>query len=364
LVLIIVPFAGIAESQPPDPLEGRLELASDSSAPVQLGNPLRLAASGPLAESIAKELSSPAGTLTLYLDGVRMEKVPARRVSETADGLVFVFDLVRDAHDDVNRAAWDALLATQTDWTMQLNIAVGVGKAPARLVDVPTRVTFHVAAEKAIYTSLVIGLVILVAGLWLIVRFTTMLRDPGTGSYSLGKAQMAFWGLVVVLTFTGIWALTGDMERIPAQVLILLGISAGTGLSALLIGPDDQGKKAQNRQRLADAKTELNALKQRQAQNALSATEIAQLNALNGEIAALEKAIQAGQPGGFWRDIVNDGNGPSFHRVQVVIWTLVLGAVFVRSVLQTISMPEFPETLLVLMGISNATYLGFKTAEK
>jgi hypothetical protein len=50
--------------------------------------------------------------------------------------------------------------------------------------------------------------------------------------------------------------------------------------------------------------------------------------------------------------------------VQVVIWTLVLGAVFVRSVLQTISMPEFPETLLVLMGISNATYLGFKTAEK
>jgi hypothetical protein len=50
--------------------------------------------------------------------------------------------------------------------------------------------------------------------------------------------------------------------------------------------------------------------------------------------------------------------------LQVVIWTLVLGVVFVVSVIQTMSMPEFPGSLLILMGVSNVTYLGFKIPEK
>jgi hypothetical protein len=66
----------------------------------------------------------------------------------------------------------------------------------------------------------------------------------------------------------------------------------------------------------------------------------------------------------FWSDICSDGNGLGFHRLQVVIWTLILGAVFVWSVAQVASMPEFPETLLVLQGISAGTYLGFKIPEK
>jgi hypothetical protein len=67
---------------------------------------------------------------------------------------------------------------------------------------------------------------------------------------------------------------------------------------------------------------------------------------------------------GLWQDICDDGNGLSFHRLQVVIWTLILGTVFIYSVKQVMSMPEFSETLLVLMGISNGTYLGFKIPEK
>ena len=67
---------------------------------------------------------------------------------------------------------------------------------------------------------------------------------------------------------------------------------------------------------------------------------------------------------GFWQDICDDGNGLSFHRLQVVIWTAVLGVVFVGSVSRTMSMPEFSDTLLTLLGISNGTYLGFKIPEK
>lgn len=47
-----------------------------------------------------------------------------------------------------------------------------------------------------------------------------------------------------------------------------------------------------------------------------------------------------------------------------MIWTLLLGAVFVRTVTQLMTMPVFPESLLTLLGVSNLTYLGFKIPEK
>ena len=67
---------------------------------------------------------------------------------------------------------------------------------------------------------------------------------------------------------------------------------------------------------------------------------------------------------GFFHDICDDGNGIGFHRLQTVMWTLILGFIFIAHVTKVISMPEFPETLLTLMGISNSVYLGFKFPEK
>lgn len=78
------------------------------------------------------------------------------------------------------------------------------------------------------------------------------------------------------------------------------------------------------------------------------------------ELAQLQKP----QSQGFWSDIRDGGQGLSFHCLQVVIWTLILGLVFAFSVVQALSMPEFPETLLLLMGISNGLYLGMKIPEK
>ncbi|WP_295390214.1 hypothetical protein [uncultured Thiodictyon sp.] len=54
----------------------------------------------------------------------------------------------------------------------------------------------------------------------------------------------------------------------------------------------------------------------------------------------------------------------SFPRLQTVIWTGILGVIFISDVATGISMPEFSDSLLVLMGISNSTYLGFKFPEK
>jgi hypothetical protein len=54
----------------------------------------------------------------------------------------------------------------------------------------------------------------------------------------------------------------------------------------------------------------------------------------------------------------------TFHRFQIVGWTLILGVVFVSEVLSKLVMPVFDATLLTLMGISSGTYLGFKVSAK
>ena len=61
---------------------------------------------------------------------------------------------------------------------------------------------------------------------------------------------------------------------------------------------------------------------------------------------------------------MKDGEGLSFHRFQIAVWTVVLGLVFIKSAFLDLVMPEFDTTLLGLMGISSGTYIGFKFPEK
>lgn len=68
---------------------------------------------------------------------------------------------------------------------------------------------------------------------------------------------------------------------------------------------------------------------------------------------------------GFWKDILSDPDGnAALHRIQIVIWTLILGIIYVYSVWETLAMPEFSPTLLALQGLSAGAYLGFKIPDK
>lgn len=65
------------------------------------------------------------------------------------------------------------------------------------------------------------------------------------------------------------------------------------------------------------------------------------------------------------RDILSDSNGTvALHRFQIVVWTIVLGIIFMVSVTTELTMPVFSPTLLATLGISAGTYLGFKFPEK
>ena len=154
---------------------------------------------------------------------------------------------------------------------------------------------------------------------WLFNREVRTVHKP----YSSARVQMAFWFALVIIAFLYIWLITGASDTITTTVLALIGIAAGTALSAVVI---DKGKQTD-------------------------------------EEAAAEEATPSVSKG-FLMDILTDENGGiSFHRFQMLTWMLILGVLFVFQVFNTLTMPEFSATLLGLLGISNGTYLGFKIPE-
>jgi hypothetical protein len=87
------------------------------------------------------------------------------------------------------------------------------------------------------------------------------------------------------------------------------------------------------------------------------------------ELLAVQEAEFEKMPDTAWKrlfaDWLSEGSSTkySFHRFQMLAWTLLLGFVFVAKVLSDRAMPEFNAMTLSLLGISAGTYLGFKIPE-
>lgn len=215
-------------------------------------------------------------------------------------------------------------------------VAVGIGTAQKGFVAEISTATLRLVEDSMLkwWYALMAGLLIAVVTLG---ATTGMLRDlprkvadgPARPDdkrnrlpakmrpYSLGRVQMAFWFVLGAGAFSYIGLVTGDWGNMPPSLLALMGISAGTTVLGAIV---DAGAPAADVQEhhwfLADILTD--------------------------------------------EDGVTHTGGVSFHRVQMLVWTVLLGMIFVREVWQTLCMPDFDATLLGLMGISSGTYLGFK----
>ena len=236
-------------------------------------------------------------------------------------------------------------------------------------------------------------LVIGVALLFFVImaRKTTLVRDPegpvrldGLPPYSLGRCQMAFWFFLVASAFFFLWLVTGrgDLDTINGSTLTLIGISAGTALGAAFIGsrngqtdmtpaPPPAPEQIPYPGRIRSANTRLEAI--RAELRTVSASDTARIDnleeqrrAAETEVRNLELQLRAYRSTRgnefleFLSDLLKERGIVSFHRFQIVVWTLVLGIVFVSGVITKLAMPNFDQTLLLLMGISSGTYLGFK----
>jgi len=232
-----------------------------------------------------------------------------------------------------------------------------------------------------------------VLGFLYLARTTNIIRDsnppqPPEGArkpYSLALAQAAFWFFLVFGSFLFIALVTGDYNStITQQALVLMGIGTGTALGAAMIDSTKRSsanatlstqepKKAELEEEAKQLQAKVDSLKgaataeeKRALDDAsvqLKATE-AKLQDTTAQIEDAKSGLSKPVSDGFPRDLLTDADGVNFHRFQMVIWTIVLGCLFVYGVYRELAMPEFSATLLALMGISAGTYLGFKIPEK
>ena len=138
-----------------------------------------------------------------------------------------------------------------------------------------------------------------------------------TARYSLAQTQLAFWTIVVTFSYIYLWIVNGVLPELPSSVLILLGISMVTTSVAAFIDYPADGKK-----------------------------------------------LTYPPSNGFLWDILSDDNGVNIQRAQMVIWTLILGYIYIQTFLVDLYIRDFDTTMLALMGISSGTYALLKTKER
>jgi hypothetical protein len=262
-------------------------------------------------DALVRDAEAQQQSITLFIEGLDTGVAPSGIDIESG---TLTFELTRNAK---NKSIWRQFLYDplfDPDATMRISAGIRGDRALPRAAGANMSLRL-----KKLYidywTMTWLALLIAVAvAIVIYARRSDMLRDGATiggvrQPYSLARAQMAWWFFLLVVGYVFIWLVTGEADSIEPSLLGLVGISAATALAAVAMTPS-RGPRASE---------------------------------------------------GFMRDLISDDRGVvALDRLQVVVWTLVLGGIFLTSVLWDLTMPEFSATMLALMGISSGTYIGFK----
>jgi hypothetical protein len=242
---------------------------------------------------------------------------------KTTDTVMWIpFFLKRDSS---TKAAWDHLYKFAGSWhknRIKVNLSVAWdGMLPVKVLkkDLPKTEISIVFFSEGTFIVIIVIYVILLVGLGILSIKTDILRDGTTGAYSLAQTQLAFWTILVLGGFIYSLLLTSIPSTLNTSILTLLGISIGTSGAASYI---DYFKKK------------------------------------NGGDAAITKSTQ-----GFWRDILGDANSINMQRFQTVAWNVVLGTYYTIYTFHNKTMPEIPDVLLMLAGVSSLSYVAAKPTE-
>jgi hypothetical protein len=366
------PAPPVKSDPPPPVVVEHNDYRATTTQQSELDRPITVALKG-LREWTAKNPDSHPRDLRLYLAGHKLTKCSPTLTSLEQEYLRFHLEIDPDDRDAWVQILYDA--RNEPDHKLPLSIG---WKDNMQVFNSNVELALKVYPH---YTAYILGLlvVLLVATLLLSIR-TNLLRDgtdqppaPARLPYNLGKVQMAFWFYLVITAYLYVWLVTGEYDTVTTSVLALIGISAGTGAAALYL--DKQKIDAVLTQR-ATLETQQTALLSRIKELSTAAPEPGSLldqelqqkkNSLAEVQAQLAHAPTPPPPAvtkGFLKDLLSDGEGVGFHRFQMVVWTLVFGIIFVRSVYRDLAMPNFDTSLLGLMGLSSGTYIGFKFPEK
>jgi hypothetical protein len=355
----------------------------DGQAPSK-DNPLLIGLGQRLKVTVDGTANLDPADYVLYLDGRPINGLDDTVFVNTNGEHALVFRLLRT---DANKSVWKGLLGSPSQWSVPVTVALGTTSAQTLAGDGKTNILNLALASggRLFFSATAIVLVILLV--WAGMKQTTLLKDnwlpqiaPAQQTYSLGRCQMAFWFTLVFAAFVALFALLWDFHGIVStQALWLMGISGVTGVGAVAIDivkdtPADMANRALRALGLndyADVERVRLEIAERQSQlRANPAPAPAVIAKLSLEIRdrelllkSYENTIRPFLSGGWFSDITTDQNGTSLPRLQTFCWTCALGAVFLIGVYTNLAMPELDTSLLLLMGISGAGYLGFKYPE-
>lgn len=415
------PADGAAKTNPPKPVPRVIAIRTNlplneistnlppntvsTDCPLKLGGSVLVTVSN--LSTLLEDGRAKGKKVVLFVEGNELSDVEPIGIYLEKDTLRF--QLKRTA---ANKAIWTPLLQNPIKPEFRpLLISVGLHGEQPLLVDeaargAPLRLigwNTMTLVWAIVFGVLLVIFIVLAIG-------SDILRSPPDalgrrGAYSMARVQAAFWLFLTTMSFAFIWVVTSDLTTLNGSVLALLGISAGTYVASTMLSKplstedaEAQKKKAEDAEKKAaavrkeaertKAATEAAKAEAAKAEEALRtatdadvAAKTAEANAAADKYAEAKKAAEeaaANVPkfkvveqistnfhripilGQFLEDILTDKDGLSVHRFQMFVWTIVLGIVFVISVVQDLVMPEFSATLLGLMGISSATFIAPK----
>jgi hypothetical protein len=146
------------------------------------------------------------------------------------------------------------------------------------------------------------------------------------GSYSLSKTQALFWTCLVAFSCVYVYTLKAAFLMIPGQMLILLGLTGGTALASRI--------------------------------NAASNAPDVPKDVMD----YVKKEVQKGGRIPRLRDMVSIGGRMNIYKFQMVVFTIITGIIVFVELIKSFNFPEIPESLIILMGVSNSLYLGNEIA--
>ncbi|MDH4263063.1 MAG: hypothetical protein OEV78_08470 [Spirochaetia bacterium] len=324
-------------------------------------------------DSFLKKYQNPDNPFTpniiLLLNNIAIKGLKPLSIDSTNGKIVFAL-----SKEDGSQTAWASLLGKWKFKELYQTIPISVGVENESIPsDAKLRLIY--IRGTAFIVWIITTLLILLFFIYLSIKTPILKFTDINSPYSLSKTQMFLWIFVILTSYLFIWFVIQDFNSLNKTALTLLGLSLTTGGAAIFIDSRKINGLSQLRaeseslqETIQDLKVKINLLKKSTGDQLVNMQK--ELNEKTMQKAILDHKIKAfpvsnnSKAETFIKDLLHDSDGWSLPRLQVFIWTIILIGIFVSNVYSQLSMPEFNESLLLLMGISQGTYLGFKLPEK
>lgn len=150
-----------------------------------------------------------------------------------------------------------------------------------------------------------------------ILKFPLIFAITPMGSYSISLTQALLWTYLTVFMSVYIYWLYGSLLDLTPQILAMLGIGGATAVAA-------------------------------------------KINAVSKSYHVPEKYLKLieRQRVPQLRDLISTNDRPNLFKFQILAFTLIAGGFVLLETLQKFRIPDIPDSLVALMGLSTVVYLG------